>query len=143
MKKSKLINIIAMAVALLATASCMKTALGTPASRELTVTGTVFDLQSKAAVSGIKIEMASFARKDKGRNNPLMTVESKSGPDGYFSVTMPTRNNTDFYAIIAVDVDGEENGEYKTGGIDAIEWDGRMNLIPGQDIFLQPSHATL
>ncbi|MCQ2136198.1 MAG: hypothetical protein MJY67_04700 [Bacteroidales bacterium] len=121
----------------------MKTALDTPASRELTVTGTVFDLQSKDAISGIKIEMASFARKDKGRTNPLMSVESESGPDGYFSVTMPTRNNTDFYAIIAIDVDGEENGEYKTGGIDAIEWDGRMNLIPGQDIFLQPSHATL
>lgn len=131
-------TVIVAAAAWIAAAACMKMSFDSiPTSNELTVTGNVYDIDSHAPIKGIRIVMTSSPHTGGGSADESMSVETLSNADGYFSVTIPRISPKEDYSIKAEDIDGSENGEYLPGGIDAIEWDGRINLIPGQSIFLK------
>lgn len=123
-------------ITILAAAACLLTScmmvfdnMNDALERGVAVGGTVIDEQDNP-IPGIEITMTSYSVSNK--NSVKYSATNISAKDGSYSVAILENDPGDFFRITATD----PKGVYKDGGIDYIEWDGKVNFLKGQTIVM-------
>lgn len=72
----------------------------------LNVSGAVYDYDTEAAISGIKVILGVYDEDDLNNKYPLQTSETISGADGSFSLSVTMMGGC-IYQLNAIDIDGD------------------------------------